>query len=164
MNKKLISTLAVVSLALVGCGTDDTTEQADTTAEVSTESSNGDRRSPEEIIGGIKENSGNGEERPSVGLDLAGGVQWGDGGYEAPLTDGSATVAGTVEGGERLFVIENGEVTEEVELEAGSFEYTTEREAGETIHLAADDRLEVGQTDVDMENIDRVEEIEFVQE
>ena len=118
---------------------------------------------PEDIIKGIKENSGNEESRPSVSLDLSSGIAWEDGGYKAQFENGSATIGGTVNGSDKLFVIDNGEVTEEVEIQEGAFQYTTEKAAGDTVHLAADDRLEVGQTDVDMDDLDRSEEIEFVE-
>lgn len=166
MNKKLYSLLAVTTLALVGCGTtDDVSDQADQAPVENNEeiASIGDQRSPEDIIKGIKENSGNEDSRPSVSLDLSSGIAWEDGGYKAQLENGSATIGGTVDGSDKLFVIENGEVTEEVEIQEGTFEYTTEKAAGDKVHLAADDRLEVGQTDVDMDDLDRSEEIEFVE-
>src|SRR5699024_6691977 len=100
MNKKLFGTLAVVSLALFGCGNNDTTEPADTAADTASVSSEADsgHKDPNDVISGIKENMDNDEGRPSVQLGMNSGVEWKDGGYKAPLKDGKATVTGDTTG------------------------------------------------------------------
>lgn len=167
MNKKLFGTLAVVSLALFGCGNDDNAKKEDTTAQT-TESSagtetKGEHKSPNDIIEGIKKDSGSEDDRPSVQLGLDSGVQWQDGGYKAALTDGKAAISGDTTS-EKLFVVKDGEVVDEVPLENGGFSYELEGKDGDVVNLVADDRLEKDQKDVDLENADRVEEITLVEE
>lgn len=168
MKKKLIGTMAFMSLALAGCGNDsgekpaDTTSKADTT-EVTSNADSG-RKDPNDVINSIKEDIKNSDARPSVELGMNSGVEWKDGGYQAALKDGKATVTGDTTG-EKVFVVKDGEVTEEIDLgEGGAFEYETEAKDGDVLYLVADDRLEVGQKDVDLEDTDRAEKITYVAE
>lgn len=115
------------------------------------------------MINSIKDDIENKEGRPSVQLGMNSGVVWKDGGYKAALTDGKADLAGDTSS-DKLFVVKDGEVVEEIPLEEGSFTYTAEAADGDVLTLVADDRLEVGETDVDMAEVDRAEEITFVAE
>lgn len=169
MNKKLVGTLAFVSLALAGCGNNadekpvDTTSTADTT-EVSSEATSNKHRDPNDVISGIKDDIANDDSRPAVELGMNSGVEWRDGGYKAPLKDGKAEITGDTTS-EKVFVVKDGEVIEELKLEeGGSFSYETEASDGDVITLVADDRLEDGEKDVDMDEVDRAEEITFVNE
>jgi len=167
MNKKLFGTLAVVSLALFGCGNDDTAKK-DTTAPASTESSAGtdnnrEHKSANDIIEGIKNNSGDKDARPSIELGMNSGVQWKDGGYKAPLEDGKATITGDTTG-EKVFIVKDGDVVEELPLENGAFSYEAEGKDGDVFYFVADDRLSEDDKDVDLEDADRAEEITLVEE
>lgn len=168
MFKKLIGPVTVLSLALFGCGqaeeTADTT-QTDTTEVTQNDTSQAESSSvqdPNDIIAGIKEDSGSEDERPAVELDFSSGVAWEESSYAATPADGTITITGNVLAEDpKLFLVQDGEVTEEITLnEAGEFEYTTEAPAEDTtVYFVADNRLEVGQTDVNVEEADRAEEI-----
>lgn len=170
--KKLIGPLAVVSLALFGCGqgAQDTadTSQTDTTEVEQTDTSaaqSSSVKSPDEILADIEEDGANEEdERPTIGLDFSSGVQWEGSGYVAVPEEGTITITGNVTGEDALlFLVQDSEVVEEIELnEAGDFEYTTEAPSEETTYyFVADNRLEVGQTDVNVEEADRAEDVVF---
>ncbi len=162
MKKKMVvSTLALVSFALAGCGNNGE-ESVDTTSNTEVSSSS-THKDPNDVINSIKDDIENKEGRPSVQLGMNSGVVWKDGGYKAALTDGKADLAGDTSS-DKLFVVKDGEVVEEIPLEEGSFTYTAEAADGDVLTLVADDRLEVGETDVDMAEVDRAEEITFVAE
>lgn len=162
MLKKLIGPLAVISLSLFACSNEDNT---DTTEEVS-ESTESTVASPDEIMNQITESSSE-NERPSVALDFSSGAEWTDEGYTTyPSEDGNYLVTGYLEGGDKLFLVQDGEVLEEIALsETLDFEYTMEAiPETQVYYFVADDRLEVGQTDVNLDEVDRAEKITFAVE
>lgn len=160
--KKLVGPITIVSLALFGCGQGGE-EPADTTQTEESGAQSSSVQSPNEIIAGIQENGASEDDRPSVSLDFSSGVQWEGSSYVAVPESGTITIAGYIEGGDALFLVKDGEVLEEIELnEAGEFEYSAEAPSEETVyHFVADNRLEVGQTDVNVDETDRAEEIVF---
>ena len=162
MLKKLIGPLAVISLSLFACGNEEAT---DTTEEVS-ESTESTIASPDEIMNQITEGSSE-DERPTVALDFSSGAEWTDEGYTSfPSEDGSYLVTGYLEGGDKLFLVQDDEVLEEVALSEGlDFEYTMEPiSETQVYYFVADNRLEVGQTDVNLDETDRAEKITFAVE
>lgn len=162
MSKKLIGLLAVISLSLFACGNE---EVDDTTEEVS-ESTESTVASPDEIMNQITEGSSE-DERPTVALDFSSGAEWTDEGYTSfPSEDGSYLVTGYLEGGDKLFLVQDGEVVEEVALSEGlDFEYAMEPiSETQVYYFVADNRLEVGQTDVNLDEADRAEKITFAVE
>lgn len=162
MLKKLIGPLAVISLSLFACGNEET---VDTTEEAS-ESTESTVASPDEIMSQITESSSE-DERPSVSLDFNSGVEWTDEGYTSyPSEDNSYSVTGYIEGGDKLFLVQDGEVLEEITLSENlDFEYAMEPiSETQVFYLVADDRLEVGQTDVNLDEVDRAEKVTFAVE
>ena len=162
MLKKLIGPLAVISLSLFACSNE---EANDTTEEIS-ESTESTVASPDEIMNQITESSSE-DGRPSVALDFSSGAEWTDEGYTSyPTEDGSYLVSGYLEGGDKLFLVQDGEVLEEVALsESLDFEYTMEAiPETQVYYFVADNRLEVGQTDVNLDEVDRAEKITFAVE
>lgn len=163
MLKRLIGPLTVVSLALFACGN----EEADNANEETAESTESSVASPDEIMNQITESSSE-DERPSVSLDFNTGVEWTDEGYTAlPAEDGSYAVTGYIEGGDKLFLVQDGEVMEEIPLtDTLDFEYTMEGGLSENqvYYFVADNRLEVGQTDVNLDDADRAEKVTFAKE
>ncbi|MCI3028167.1 hypothetical protein LMF32_03485 [Desemzia sp. C1] len=163
MLKRLIGPLAVISLSLFACGN----EEADSPNEETAESTESTVASPDEIMNQITESSSE-DERPSVSLDFNTGVEWTDEGYTALLSeDGSYAVTGYIEGGDKLFLVQDGEVMEEIPLtDTLDFEYTMEGGLSENqvYYFVADDRLEVGQTDVNLDDADRAEKVTFAVE
>ncbi|MBM6614791.1 hypothetical protein JTF06_07795 [Desemzia sp. RIT804] len=155
MLKKLIGPLAVISLSLFACGNEETSESPGSTI-----------ASPDEIMSQIIEGSSE-DERPSVSLDFNSGVEWTDEGYTSyPSEDNSYLVNGYIEGGDKLFLVQDGEVLEEIMLSENlDFEYAMEPiSETQVFYLVADNRLKVGQTDVDLDEVDRVEKITFAVE
>ncbi|WP_027108017.1 hypothetical protein [Lacticigenium naphthae] len=167
MFKKLVGPLALVSLTLFACGEDTATEEGeDTTAQMDTSvTAESEVEDPNDIINKIKEDSEN-DEAPKPTLDFSSGVSWMEQGYTAVADEsGNATITGYVENAESLYVIENGEVTEELELtDAGDFEYVSAVLEEKQIYLAVDESLEAGQTDIDIEGLSRVEPITLTTE
>ncbi|MFL2101568.1 hypothetical protein [Mycobacteroides abscessus] len=162
MLKKLMGPLAVISLALFACGN----EEADNTTDDVSESSDSTVASPDEIMNQITESS-SADERSSVALDFSSGVEWMDAGYtSSPSEDGSYLVTGYLEGGDKLFLVQDGEVLEEVALsDSLDFEYAMEPiTETQVYYFVADNRLEVGQTDVNLDEVDRAEKITFAVE
>lgn len=162
MLKRMIGPLAVMSLSLFACGN----EEADVTKEDISQTSDSTTATPDEIMKQITENDSK-DERPTVNLDFSSGVEWTDEGYTSfPTDDGSHLVTGYLEGGDKLFLVQDGTVLEEITLsETLDFEYAVEPVSQTQVYyFVADNRLEVGQTDVNLDEIDRAEKITFAVE
>lgn len=155
MLKKLVVPLAVVFVFLGACSTEVSQENTDTTV-----------AGPDEIMKQISENTEE-DVRSSVALDFNTGVEWTEEGYTAyPAEDGTYTVTGYIEGTDKLFLVQNNEVVEEIPLSNTlDFEYTLDSlSETQVFYLVADNRLVVGQTDIDLEETDRAEKVTFAVE
>lgn len=148
--KKLIGLLAVSTLALAACDTDEETtpdpetedaEEVEETTGEETDDESGEGQSAHDIIDGIGDDLGY---TSTIELEISGGV-WSQEGYVFTPEDGEATVNGVAasEGDVFAFVIQNGEVIEKPEVEEGAFAFTAE--ASEE-----DDEYQVGVSDEDL--------------
>lgn len=158
--KKLIGLLAVSTLALAACDTDedmeidetgeeveetedateDTDTDEDTGADADDEEASG--QSAHDIIDGIGDDLGY---TSSIELEITGG-SWSQDGYVFTMEDGEATINGSAaaEGDVYAFVLQDGEVIDKPEVEEGAFTYTTSEEGEYHIGVSDEDVWEVG--------------------
>lgn len=155
--KKLIGLLAVSTLALAACDTDeeptpdpDIDEGVDGADEVEEPVENddddidedaGEGESAHDIIDGIGSDLGY---TSTVELEITGGT-WSQEGYVFTPEDGEATVNGSAAAEEDVyaFVLQDGEVVEKPEVEEGAFAFTATASD-------ADDEYQVGVSDEDL--------------
>lgn len=162
--KKLIGLLAVSTLALAACDTDEdlendetgeevddaeeTTEDGDTAEDTDTdddEDEEGSSQSPHDIIDGIGDDLGY---TSSIELEITGG-SWTQDGYVFTPEDGEATVNGSAAAEDDVyaFVLQEGEVVDKPEVEDGAFTYTASAEDEDQeyqIGVSDEDLWEVG--------------------
>lgn len=163
--KKLIGLLAVSTLALAACDTDEdlendetgeevddaeeTTEDGDTAEDTDTDTDTdtdddeeGSSQSAHDIIDGIGDDLGY---TSSIELEITGG-SWTQDGYVFTMEDGEATVNGSASAEDEVyaFVLQDGEVIDKPEVEEGAFTYTTSEEGEYQIGVSDEDAWEVG--------------------
>lgn len=159
--KKLIGLLAVSTLALAACETDEEptpdpdieegTEGADEVEDDSTEDdaaegdTDEDGESAHDIIDGIGSDLGY---TSSVELEVTGGT-WSQDGYVFTPEDGEATVEGSAASEEDVyaFVLQDGVVVEKPEVEEGAFTFTATA-------TDEDQEYQVGVSDEDLWEVD----------
>ncbi|TVP90979.1 hypothetical protein [Alkalibacterium sp.] len=184
--KKLIGLLAVSTLALAACDTDedldmdetgeevddseettddtdtdtDTDEDADTDTDTDEDADDEDGessgQSAHDIIDGIDGDLGY---TSSIELEITGG-SWSQDGYIFTLEDGEATVNGSAAAEDDVyaFVLQDGEVVDKPEVEEGAFTYTTSEEGEYQIGVSDEDVWEVGD-EGDAEELVRYENV-----
>ena len=166
--KKLVSLLAVSTLALAACGSDDaeepTTDDTEQTEETDTEETEGS--SSQDLIDQAKNETG--DAFPDYGLEVVG--TWTVDGYEVGYAPGeAATIPANViteaADGYNVYLLEDGVVVEVVS-DTPEVEFTVETPSADTEYVVGVSPEDLGQAgdEVAVEDFERSENVVLVEE
>ncbi|WP_161879439.1 hypothetical protein [Alkalibacterium sp. MB6] len=176
--KKLVSLLALSTLALAACDTadeepspepqieDGAVDDAETDTDTDTDTDGADSDSadssqdPHSLIDSIQ--GSDLDYTSDVELEITGGT-WTQQGYTFTPEDGEATVEGSAAGEGDIFayVLQDGVVVEMPEVDAGAFTFTAPAEDGDTEYQVgvSDEELWAVGDEADPTELDRVENV-----